>query len=252
MSVDRLRPLLDGVRRRWRTHGGLRLAGRAAVAASVPILLAAAIGTFTNLSDSALAWLAVVTIVTAGAAVALVSRRIGVSPVSGAISDARLARFIEERAVTLAPGDAAVSGLAFDDVLVSAVEEGPAAPDRFRALVVESAARRLEAVGVDRIVPSRSIRLAALEALGGAAVLGLSIVLAAPLAGRVLDSAWLALFPGSVEPRDSTGRRARRGRSTVHDPGGRAREEPYVDAVRSEAHGRRRRRRAIRADGAGR
>ncbi len=68
MSVDRLRPLLDGVRRRWRTHGGLRLAGRAALAASVPILLAAAIGTFINLSDSALAWLAVVTILAAGAA----------------------------------------------------------------------------------------------------------------------------------------------------------------------------------------
>ncbi|HEY7497663.1 MAG TPA: DUF4175 family protein [Vicinamibacterales bacterium] len=198
MSADRLRPLLDGVRRRWRAQGGLRLAGRAALAASAPLAAAVVAARFIDLSDRALALLVAVALAAAVAAVILTLKRTAFRPFGDAVSDGRLARFIEERTAALS-AEPSASAPAFDDVLVSAVDGMKDSSQRFHAAVVDSAARKLEAVGASRIVPPETIRRAGLEALGGFAVLVVAVAFAAPLVGRVSETAWIALFPRSVQ-----------------------------------------------------
>jgi hypothetical protein len=198
MSADRLRPLLEGVRRRWRAEGGLRLTGRASLAAAAPLAAAVLLASVVDPSDGTAALLMLVAVAAAIAAAGFVAKQLGFWPSAGRLSDRRLARFIEERAAALPPESMSTAPAAFDDVLVSAVDGPLDSPQGFHALVVDRAARTLEAVGAERIVPRRAIRRAALEAVGGAAVLVVAIVLASPLLGRVVEGTWIALFPRSV------------------------------------------------------
>ena len=115
--------------------------------------------------------------------------------------DTRVARFVEERAA--ARGDVPP----LDDVVVSAasavqpagggqaiVESTP-----FLDLVVESAVRRVEAIGAAGIVTPQSLRRAGAEALAGVAMLTLAAALAWPMLARASEAAWIALVPQSIQ-----------------------------------------------------
>ncbi len=114
----------------------------------------------------------------------------------------RVARFVEERAA--ARGDVPP----FDDVVVSATSAAarsagdgqPAGePAPFLDLVVESAVRRLEAIGAAGIVTPRALRRAGAEALAGVALLGVAFLLAWPMLARASEAAWIALVPQSIQ-----------------------------------------------------
>jgi hypothetical protein len=198
---DRLQSLLNGVRRRWRAHAALRALGRAALAASVPLLAAVALSMLLDPAGRALAVLTVVMSVMALAAAAVIVWRSVRRP-----TDYQLARFVEERVVDLVR-ESTVTGRENDleplnDVLVSAIEDrdqSQTSVEGFRPLVVETAARRLEAIGSIRIVPLRTIARGAAEAVTGAVVLAVSLALAWPVLGLASEAAWISLFPGSVE-----------------------------------------------------
>jgi hypothetical protein len=200
MSLDRLGPLLDAVRRRWRAQGLLCAGGRAGVAASVPILAAVVIASLVDFSDRALVVLGVSTVAAAVLAAVVAAFYAGIVRLIRRAPDRQIARYIEERAAAIARSVEKAGGPAvpaFDDVLVSAVGEKTGSSG-FHALVVASAVRRLESMGPRSIVPSSAIRRAGVEAFAGAAFLSLSFVLALPLFGRAYESAWIALFPSSV------------------------------------------------------
>ena len=89
-------------------------------------------------------------------------------------TDRQIARFLEERE----PGS--------DDVVVTAVDyrARPDASPGMRQLLAADAARALAALDLDRIVPSDSIRQAALKAVAASAALGLTAALFAPSFSR--------------------------------------------------------------------
>ncbi len=185
---ERLRSLFDAVRKRWRTRAGLRVVGRAALAASIPILAAVVAARALTLDGRALGILAAVAILTSLAAAVLVALRAGALDVIRHSPDVKIARFIEERA-----------DQTLDDVLVSAVEESSERDgEGFRALVIASAADRLAAVPPQHIVPAASIRHAAFEALGGIAVLVIAVVVAMP---SLPGSISVRVYPGHAKVR---------------------------------------------------
>ena len=61
-------------------------------------------------------------------------------------------------------------------------------------MVVESAVRRLEAIGAAGIVTAGALRRAAAEAVAGIAVLAVSIALAWPMLARASEAAWITSF----------------------------------------------------------
>jgi len=188
---DPLGSLLTGVRRRWRTQITLRTGGRAAAAASAPVLAAVLLARLVAPSDGALAVLVTTLCLTALAVTVLIVWRTERRP-----GDRQIARFIEERVAER--GD--VTPL--NDVLVSAVDGDTGREltfsNSFRALVVETAVRRLEGIGPASIVTTRAMRRAASESLAGATVLALSVALAWPVLARAAEAAWIALFPQSI------------------------------------------------------
>ena len=125
--------------------------------------------------------------------------RLGRTPGDGHLArfvpdDRQVARFIEERAARR--GDV----VPFDDVVVSAVEAlSRLEPEPFRGLVVESAVRRLEAIGAGGIVTTRALRRAGAEALAGVAALAVATALAWPMLARASETAWIAVFPESLQ-----------------------------------------------------
>jgi hypothetical protein len=201
---DQLQSLLNDVRRRWRTSVALRLAGRASLSASICLLAAFALASVLQPRDTALLAIVGTLLAIAGGVAFVVLRGFGHRP-----SDARVARFVEERVAAI-HGHAQVDESAgtiqpFDDVLVSAVaDEGDGAREgapAFQALVVRSAARQLQAFGVDRIVPVRAIVRGAGEALGGAAALGVAVTLTWPILARAAEAAWIAVLPRTIDVR---------------------------------------------------
>jgi len=198
---DRLQSLLNGVRRRWLAQAALRALGRAALAASVPLLGAVALSMLLDPAGRALVVLAVVLAVMALAAAAAIVWRSVRRP-----TDYQLARFVEERVVALVRESTASgreTGLEpLNDVLVSAIEDreqSQSSVGAFRPLVVETAARRLEAIGSIRIVPPRTIARGAAEAATGAVVLAASLAFAWPVLGLASEAARIAILPSSVE-----------------------------------------------------
>jgi hypothetical protein len=112
----------------------------------------------------------------------------------GAPGERQIARLIEERVASrpdLEP---------FDDVLASAVDGGTPSEGRdFRSLVVESAVRRLDAIGVTGVVTGRALGRAGAEAAAGIVVFAASIVVAWPMLSRARETAWITLFPQSIQ-----------------------------------------------------
>ena len=98
---QRLRTLLDAVRRRWRTQASLRAAGRMAVAAAVPILCGVAIARLFVPDSSAFAILLVATILISLTAAIAVAFKAGVLDLLRPMSDIKVARFIEEQVANL-------------------------------------------------------------------------------------------------------------------------------------------------------
>ena len=200
---ERLRSLLDAVRTRWRTQAGLRVMGRAALAASMPIFAAVIAGRVLALEGTGLGILTTATILTAIVAGILVARRCGAADVIRPGSDVTIARFVEERAD---------EGL--DDVLVSAVEDAGDRDDAgFRSLVIASAADRLAAIPPQQIVPVASMRRASLEACGGLASLAIAVALAIP---SLPGSISVQVYPGDAKVRPGKGMMIR---ATVHGRG---------------------------------
>jgi hypothetical protein len=189
----RLGLMLAAVRRRWLTEVALRTIGRAALAASLPLLAAAAVTRTLPLGDGVLTTLIAVTCAAAVGLAAFILWRTERKP-----GDSQVARFIEERAATFPDVPP------FDDALVSAVagDGGAGAADdggMFHGLVIEAAARRLSELGPSRIVTPRALGRAAGLAAGGIALLALSVALAGPSLARAVETAWIALLPRAIQ-----------------------------------------------------
>src|SRR5262249_53463653 len=146
--------LLERVRVRWRRLVAFRAIRRAALLATVTLLIFYALASFTSRAPFALAGLGILAILFVAASVVW-----GLLPVREAPSDARIARFIEERKQEL------------DERLVSAV--GVIAQQRqqagLAASMVGDAARAASKVDPAEIVASEVLRRAGIQA--GAAVL---------------------------------------------------------------------------------
>ena len=193
---DQLRSLLSSVRRRWRAEVSLRAVGRGAALAAGPLLAGAGLAAMFAPGDRALMALAMTIGLLALAAVAASAWRVGGRP-----DDPRVARFVEERAA--ARGDVPP----LDDVVVSAASAvqpaggGQATVEStpFLDLVVESAVRRVEAIGAAGIVTPQALRRAGAEALAGVAMLAVAAALAWPMLARASEAAWIALVPQSIQ-----------------------------------------------------
>ena len=221
---ERLRALLEAVRKRWRTQAGLRVMGRAALAAAMPIVAAVIAGRVVALEGTGLGILTTATVVTAIAAGILVALRCGAVDVIRHSSDVKIARFVEERA-----------GEGLDDVLVSAVDEaGDSDAAGFRALVIASAADRLAAISPQRVVPAAAIRRAALEACGGLALLAIAIALAIP---SLPGSISVQVSPGDAKVRPG---KAMMITATIHGRGKALRDiAPLLTIVEGSGRGER-------------
>jgi hypothetical protein len=180
--------LLLSIRRRWRAEVVLRAVGRGALLAAAPVLAGVGLAAWLAPDDGALTVLACAMALAVVAAVVMSAWSLGRTP-----GDRQIARFVEERAATHA------EAAPFDDVLVSAVDAA-GSPERvgFRGLVLESAVRRLQAIGVAGIVSTRALRRAGAEAVVGAAVFAVSLALAWPMLARASEAAWIVLFPQSI------------------------------------------------------
>ena len=159
-SYGLIRALLDRVRRRWRTLRGFYVTVRVSLASSLIVLVALLASRFVQASPTALAMIG---ILTTGALLAVVWW--GVQPLRQAPDDRRVARFIEERAPSL------------EDRLVSAVDVAtqPAslpAPPGLASVMVADAARRLEGVGVEEIIPAEAVRRLGFQAVAAALAAG--------------------------------------------------------------------------------
>jgi hypothetical protein len=182
--------LLAQVRGRWSQASTLTAAGWAAAAAAVPLAMAAfaARGLPSGLP---LVGVAVVAMAGAIAALALVLRGR-----RRHADDRQVARFIEERAA-IGSADAPLG-----DALVSAVEVVEARQrdaGEFGDLVVGRAVDRLRAIDPRTVVPRGEMRRAALTALSGSMLLLLALWAASPHLQRAAGTAWLVLFPRSIQ-----------------------------------------------------
>jgi archaellum component FlaC len=180
--------LMAGVKRRWLAQALLQAVGRAAAAASIPLIVVLVAARILSLGDGALTVLVSVAGALAVALAGALIWRIDRQP-----DDRRIARFIEERVAALPD----VTPL--DDSLVSAVDARKDSTPGFQTLLMADVARRLDAVPPGRIVPPAAIRRAATEAIVGTGVLALTFALGWPLLGRAVETAWAALFPQSIQ-----------------------------------------------------
>src|SRR5262249_49187464 len=175
-----IRELIDRVRARWRALSVLHAVMRGALFAAAVVGGAVIASRWTAGAPLLLVMLA------AGAStIAVAALAICLWPLRRAPQDAKVARFIEERAPSL------------DDRLVSAVDVAQgksAAPALARAMIAD-AARRSSSIDVDTIVSSRSLRRAAGQAAAAAIVLGSALFIARGPARQAVDAASLTLFP---------------------------------------------------------
>jgi hypothetical protein len=181
---------LDRIRRRWRLAAALRAVGRSMVGIAVVAAAAALAARALSPSDGALMTLA--------AFAALLSLGIAAFvawPLRRRPDDRQVARYIEEHCPDL------------DDALVTAVDirRAGTADRGFAPLVVEAAAKRLEAIDLSGLCDPEELRRAAGLAAGGAAAFVLAAVLAAPVAQTALQLAYIRLLPGSVTIKVRTG-----------------------------------------------
>ena len=162
---------LDRIRRRWRLAVVLRAAARAMVAVALIAAAAALAVRWGSPSDSALMVTAALAALLSLALVAFTAWPLRRRP-----DDRQVARYIEEHCPEL------------DDALVTAVDirRAGTADRGFAPLVIEAAAKRLDAVDLSRICDPSHLRNAAGQAAAGAVALALAAVMAAPMA----QTAW--------------------------------------------------------------
>jgi len=194
---DELRTLLGRIRRRWFALAALTTVARAAAAAAVPLLAAAVVAWTVAPAGWRLVAVMALGIGASLAAVALVVSRMPRRP-----DDCQVARFVEERT---GAGDVAP---ALCDQLVSAVHVIEA-PDRqaggLAALLVARAVGVLRGLDPAVLIPPESIRRAAIQACGGAAILIASLVVGFPPMLRAGATVWIAWFPQTIRIDVSTG-----------------------------------------------
>ncbi|HEY7283811.1 MAG TPA: DUF4175 family protein [Vicinamibacterales bacterium] len=183
---EAIRELLDRVRRRWRTEQAFSAIVRVALAASLIVLVSLLASRFTQGAPVALA---IVGIFAVAALVAVTWW--GLRPLRQRPDDRRVARFIEERAPSL------------DDRLVSAVDvatQPPSAPVQpgLAGAMVADAARRLDAIDIDQIIPAEAVRRSGFQGVA-AALLALALVFSSRhVARQAMDAVSLTLFPTRV------------------------------------------------------
>jgi hypothetical protein len=179
-----IRELVDGVRRRWRTVRAFHALVRASLASSLVVIAALLASRFTQGSPTALALLGVLTLGSIAAAAWLSLRSFGPRP-----DDRSVARFIEERSPSL------------EDRLVSAVDVfshgSPAAPGLADAMVAD-AARRIQSLGLDDVIPSETVRRVGFQAVASALVVVILLVTSRHVARQTFDALSLTLFPARV------------------------------------------------------
>lgn len=183
MPTDLLRERLDAVRRRWRTLVALRaatIAGADAVA-----LVTAGLCTWWALRPNGLPLVALVC-ATGVLAVAAIGRRMRFA--AREVTDAQVARLIEERCPDL------------EDRVATAVAHRQPRPGEspLRASMLRDVAERLRAVEPASVIPRRDVRMAALgAALAGLALAGVLVPFSRPVrqAGTVTG---LHLFPARM------------------------------------------------------
>jgi hypothetical protein len=175
--------LLERVRVRWRRLVAFRALRRAALLATVALLVFSALASLTSRAPFALAGLGILTVIFVVASVVW-----GLLPLREAPSDARIARFIEERKHEL------------DERLVSAVgviaQQGP--PAGLAASMVGDAARAASRVDPAEIVASEVLRRAGIQAVAAVLLLATAGFFVRDRARRSYDAVALALFPAHI------------------------------------------------------
>ena len=181
--MNNLSRSLNRIRRRWLLAAALRAAALAMIVIALVNASAALTARWLQPGDGALLTLQALVIAISLAAVVFFAR-----PLLRRPDDRQVARYVEEHCPDL------------DDALVTAIDvQAKGMADRaFAPLVVDAAARRLDALDMSRICNPRDLRSASWLAGAGAAVLVFALVLAAPLAEKAFQVAYLRLFPGSV------------------------------------------------------
>jgi len=188
---DELKALLGRIRRRWFAVAALTTVARAALAASIPLAAAGLAGWLLQPAGGTLVALGVLAATGAAAAAAYVALQMRRRP-----DDCQVARFVEEQ-VGVDAGSAALC-----DALVSAVQvaEAPGThPAAFAGLIVANAVSMLQGVEPSRVIPVAALRRASLQAAGGAAVLAMAMLAASPYVLRAGATAWVVLFPGTLQ-----------------------------------------------------
>jgi len=190
---DELRALLAGIRRRWFALTALESCARATLVAAVPILLATGVARIFGARGWSLVGLMAVAGLAAVAVVVRVFLRMPSRP-----EDGQVARFVEERT------DAST----LSDTFVSAVQVIDS-PDRygsgFAAPLVSRALHALRAIEPSALIPREDLRRMGVRAAGGAGLLLLALVLAAPQLLRAGATVWISLFPRTISIDVATG-----------------------------------------------
>ena len=185
---EQIRELLHRVRSRWKTRSIYLAVVRASLAASAVLGVALILAHGGRWAGSSPIALAAAGFVALGLVVAAIVW--GVAPLRHMPSDARLARFIEERTPSL------------DDRLVSAVDlvqsERSSSSPAIAEPMIADAARRAGAVDLDQVVPIALLRRAGFQAAGAVVILVVLVLVAREPARQTLDAASLALFPSRV------------------------------------------------------
>jgi hypothetical protein len=174
--------LLERVRVRWRRLVAWRVTMRAALGAIAVLAAFDLLSRFTTRAPLTLAVLGVLAIAVLVGAVAR-----ALLPLREAPSDARIARFIEERKTEL------------DERLVSAVTAAQhAAPPRLAASMINDAARAAASVDPAEIVAAEVLRRARIQAFAALIVVAAIAFDARHPARQAYDALALALFPAHV------------------------------------------------------
>jgi hypothetical protein len=187
---EELRSLLARIRRRWFGFTVLTTLARMGAAAAVPLAVAAVI----HRAAAPSGWWLVGIVATACAVAAVAIARIAIR-MQRRPDDCRVARFVEES--TSAGGVSPV----VCDTLVSAVQvlEAPERhPGAFAHLLVGQAVAAMRAIDPATVIPPSSMRRAALQSAGGAALLAVAVLASAPALLRAGATVWLAAFPHSI------------------------------------------------------
>lgn len=175
--------LLDRVRVRWRRLVAFRAARRAALLATVCLVVFSALASLTTRAPFALAAIGMLT-----ALLVVASLVWGFLPMREAPSDARIARFIEERKVDL------------DERLVSAVSVAAqqTAPPRLAGSMIGDAARVASTIDPAEIVASEVLRRAGIQAVAAVLLLAATAFFIREKTRESYDAVALALFPAHI------------------------------------------------------